>query len=273
MPIAKLFVEDTLEVQILTPILLGNPVPQQGGSKDSLRARTGTERRENKVAAGYLRDRDFDFDPPTELTKPTEERTFENSGVPFGWRWCKHEIENYLIEPAIVSEAMSWPIPQVEEAVREAARRIRDYETARWTVGSVRRALPPHYQLRTRPDGLNEIDLPPALDPVAVRAWASKSIEDHRGPMVAATAPDSVQATLDSFAARFDDAFIADVASVLLWFPGKDLLAGMSEWLLSMKVSNPGSFRALLRDWIIGYPDRSLELLPEWKALTEVLRA
>jgi len=273
MPVAKLFVEGSLEVQILTPILLGNPVPQQGGSKDTLRARAGTDRRENKVAAGYLRDRDFDSDPPADLTKPSEERTFENSGVPFGWRWCRHEIENYLIEPAIVSEAMSWPIPHIEEALREAARRIRNYETARWTVGVVCRALPPHYELRTRPDGLNEIDLPPALDPEAVTAWASRSIEDHRGPMVAATAPDSVQASLDTFAARFDEVFVADVTSVLLWFPGKDLLAGMSDWLLSRAVPNPGSLRASLRDWIITNPERSLELLPEWKAMTEVVRA
>ena len=49
MPLAKLFVEGSLEIQIFTPILLGNPVPQQGGSKDTLRARAGTERRENKT--------------------------------------------------------------------------------------------------------------------------------------------------------------------------------------------------------------------------------
>jgi hypothetical protein len=91
--------------------------------------------------------------------------------------------------------------------------------------------------------------------------------------MVAATAPDSVQASLNTFAARFDDVFVADVTSVLLWFPGKDLLAGMSDWLLSRAVPNPGSFRASLRDWIIANPERSLELLPEWKAMTEVVRA
>ena len=94
----------------------------------------------------------------------------------------------------------------------------------------------------------------PALDPEAVTAWASRSIEDHRGPMVAATAPDSVQASLNTFAARFDDVFVADVTSVLLWFPGKDLLAGMSDWLFSRAVPNPGSFRASLRDWIIANP-------------------
>ena len=246
MPIARLFVEGTLDVQVLYPILLGNPALQPGGSKNVLRGRAETERRENKVAAGYLRDRDFDSDPPVDPTKPTQERTFENSGVPFGWRWCRHEIENYLIDPAIVSEAMTWPISEVEDALRYAAAHIRFYEAARWTVGSVRRSLPPNHALETRPDGLKEFALPAGLDPASVNAWASKSIEDHRGPMVVATAPDAVQASLDSFAARFDAGFVADVRSVLLWFPGKDLLAGMAGWLPSRAVVSPGAFRSSL---------------------------
>ena len=53
MPIAKLFIEGKLEFQVLTRILQGDPVLQQGGSKNSLRPRARTERRENKVAAGY----------------------------------------------------------------------------------------------------------------------------------------------------------------------------------------------------------------------------
>ncbi len=175
MPIAKLFVEGNLESEVLNPILQGSPVLQRGGSKNSLRPRALAERRENRVAAGYLRDRDFDSDPPSDVTKPAVDS--DEGGVPFGWRWCRHEIENYLIDPAIVSEALGWAAEEVEEALRQAARRIRNYEAARWTVGIVRRALPPHYELRTRPEGLNEIGLPPALDAATVNAWASSSIE------------------------------------------------------------------------------------------------
>jgi hypothetical protein len=223
------------------------------------------------VAAGYLRDRDFDSDPPADLSRPTVDGV--DGGVPFGWRWCRHEIENYLIDPAVVSEAMAWPMPDVENALHEAAVKIRSYQAARWTIGLVRRALPPHYELRTRPDGLNEIDLPPALDSPAVNAWALKSIEDHRQTIVAATDAATVQASLSALAARFDDAFVADVAKVLLWFSGKDLLAGMADWLITKGVANPGAFRAALRDWIIANPVRSLELLPEWSGLTKVVRA
>ncbi len=278
MPIAKLFIEGNLESEVLNPILQGSPALQKGGSKNSPRPRAYSERHQDPekptkvtVAAGYLRDRDFDFDPPVDLSTPTVDGI--DAGVAFGWRWCRHELENYLIDPAIVSEAMAWPIADVEEALRLAAGKIRGYEAARWTIGIVRRALPPHYELRTRPEGPNEIDLPGALDSASVNAWALNNIESHRGPIVTSTDSTAVQASFDALSARFDDAFVADVAKVLLWFSGKDMLAGMADWLTTKAVENPGAFRASLRDWIIANPVRALELLPEWKGMTEALRA
>jgi len=271
MPIAKLFIEGNLESEVLSRILQGTPLLVQGGSKDSLKPRARAERRDNQVAAGYLRDRDFDFDPPVDLSKPTVD--CEDAAIPFGWRWCRHETENYLIDPVVVKEATGWPVLEVEEAIRQSARRISDYEAARWTVGIVRRALPPHYEMRTRPEGLSDIGLPLALDPTTVGAWASDNIERHRGQIVTVTDPVAVQQSFGDFTDRFNDAFVEDVASVLLWFSGKDILAGMSEWLVTRNVANPGAFRALLRDWIIANPERSLELLPEWHGMTEVLRA
>lgn len=271
MPIARLFVEGALEVQVLSPTLQGNPLPQQGGSKNSLKPRAWTERRENRVAAGYLRDRDFDYDPPSDLSRPTVDSM--ESGVPFGWRWCRHEVENYLIDPAVVCEATSWPRGDVEDALRQAAAKIREYEAARWTIGIARRALPPHYELRTRPDGLPEIGLPTALDLATVGAWAQSAIGDHRQAIISATEPTVINESLADLSARFDDGFVADVAKVLLWFSGKDLLAALSGWLFTKGLANPGAFRALLRDWIIGNAQRTLELLLEWDGMTQVMRA
>jgi hypothetical protein len=91
--------------------------------------------------------------------------------------------------------------------------------------------------------------------------------------MATATDPTAVQASLDAFAARFNDVFVADVETVLVWFSGKDLLAGLTDWLVAKGVPNPGEFRASLRDWIIAYPDRALQLLPEWNGMLEVVRA
>ncbi len=163
MPIIRLFVEGKLEIEVLRPIFQGSPIPQQGGSKYSLKPRALTERRENKVVAGFLRDRDFDFDPPADHSRPAVDSV--DGGVPFGWRWCRHELENYLIDPALVSESMAWSLPDVEEALRKSAAKIRGYEASRWTIGALRRVMPPHYELRTRPDGLHDIDLPTAPIP------------------------------------------------------------------------------------------------------------
>jgi hypothetical protein len=270
-PIAKLFIEGNLESEVLNPILQGNPVLQRGGSKYSLRPRALAERRENRVAAGYLRDRDFDHDPPADITKPTVDS--EADGVTIGWRWCRHEMENYLIDPAIVSAAMGWPIADFEQALFEGARKIRDYQVARWTIGVVRRTLPPHYELRTRPQELNEIDLPTGLDAASVSTWAFNSIEAHRGPIVAATNPETLRASLEFLAARFDEGFLSDITSVLVWFSGKDLLASMAEWLARKGFQNPGAFRASVRDWIIATPVRAVELLPEWAGMVEVVRS
>ena len=137
----------------------------------------------------------------------------------------------------------------------------------------MRRVLPPHYELKTRPDGLNEIALPLALDYSTVNQWASNNIKAHRDRIAAITDLSAVQVSFDAFIARFDNAFISDVANVLLWFSGKDILAGMNDWLDTKSIENPGRFRALLRDWIIANPQRALELLPEWNSLTDVLRA
>ena len=273
MPIAKLFVEGDLEIQSLNPILLGNPVLQKGGSKNTLKARAGTERRENLVSSGYLRDRDFDFDPPTDLTKPTLDSHFGGTTDPLGWRWCRHETENYLIDPVVVTEATGWNINECKDAIRDAATRIRDYEVARWTIGIVRRALPPHFELRTRPDGLNEIALPASLAAADVHSWASHSIAAHRAPMVAATDPASIQKAVVELTAKFDNAFLADTDGVLIWFSGKDLLAALSGWLVARGIVNSGAFRATIRDWIIANPTRALQLLPEWDGLVQAVRA
>ena len=99
------------------------------------------------------------------------------------------------------------------------------------------------------------------------------SIASHRARMAAASDPATVQASLDAFAARFNDAFVADTGKVLVWFSGKDLLAGLADWLVAKGVPNSGEFRASLRDWTIANPVRALELLPEWNGMTEVVRA
>jgi hypothetical protein len=271
MPVDLLYVEGNLEVEVLYPILLGAPVLKKGGSKGSLRPRATTERIENHVLAGYLRDRDFDYDPPADLATPTIDHTF--AGQPVGWRWCRHETENYLIDPLVVTQATGLSRADYETALTAAAALIQDYQAARWTVGQVRRSLPPLREMPTRPGGLNELELPPDLDEASVRAWAENSIAAFRAPLVAVSDPAAVGLSFRQFQNRFNSAFLAQVNQILVYFSGKDLLAGLKAWLDLNGFHHPNEFRMALRDWAITHPTEMITIHPEWSALPGVLRA
>ena len=271
MPLAVLFVEGKLDSEMLNPLLQGTPVLKEGGSKNVLKPRTRTEREDSRINVGYLRDRDFDFDPPPDDPQPVTE--FCHTGIPCGWHWCRHEIENYLLEPAIVSAALGWAQEEINQALRAAAWKIRGYQAARWTIGRVRRFLPPHYQLNTRPGAVAELQLPPILEAEAASAWAFEAIARHRQLFVSVSEEKQVAALFDEYHGQFDADFMADVAKILTWFSGKDLIAGLAEWLQGRATMNPGQFRASLRDWIMANPDTTLELLPEWRGLLKVIRA
>lgn len=271
MPLAVLFVEGKLDSEVLNPLLQGAPVLKEGGSKNALKPRTRTEREDSRILTGYLRDRDFDYDPPSVDQQPVTE--YCHIGIPCGWHWCRHEIENYLLEPAIVSAALGWAQEEMTQALSATAWKIRGYQAARWTIGRVRRVLPPHYQLHTRPDELAELQLPPILEAEAARAWALQAIAEHRQRIVSVSEKKGVETLFDEYRDRFDADFSGDVAMILSWFSGKDLIAGLAEWLQGHASINPGEFRARLRDWIIDNPETTLELLPEWQGLLQVVRA
>lgn len=271
MPVIKLFVEGELDIALLSPVLAGSPTLQKGGSKNALKPRAITEHHENRIAAGYLRDRDFDYEPPSDQTKPVVD--YEKEGIPIGWRWCRHEIENYLIEPKLISLAMKWPIAEIGNAIRNTAKKISAYEAARWTIGRVRRSLPPQYELQTRPNELSkEIELPVKLDISSVNKWASNTIDAHHLRFASVSSSDAVGRTFDDFITRFDDEFTDDLNYVLLWFSGKDILAGLADWLKNQGCETPKLFRAALRDWVIANPEQTIELLPEWSGLIDVLK-
>lgn len=104
-------------------------------------------------------------------------------------------------------------------------------------------------------------------------AWAKTSILEFGDRLGQNVSLDSIQETQRSFEDRFEKAFLSDVDKVLVWLSGKDLFAALRNWLESKSVPNPGEFRASLRDWVIEHPGRTLELLPEWQGLIQVIQA
>jgi hypothetical protein len=270
MPVAMLFVEGELDAQVLQPILKGRPVVDPGGSKYGLRPKV-REKRKKGVLAAYLRDRDFDYDPPKELGHP-EVDAQDSSGI-LGWRWSRHAIENYLLEPSVVASATGCGQADYEAELVACAQRLRFYQAARWVVGKARRGLPPNWRLNTRPDQLagRELAVPEDLSERSMRHWASTSIARFREHVLASLDENVVQASIDERCSELSEQFLGSTTNVLLWCAGKDLLAGMREWLSGHGFESGAMLMNRVRDWIRGHPDDALKLLPEWQALMNVL--
>ena len=101
----ELWVEEDLDAQILFAFLQGAAAVRSRGGKDTLRPQVLNQRRHSGTSLltpYYLRDRDFDHLPEDSAGLTPDS---DKSDV-LGWRWHRHEIENYLLEPAIFEAAM-----------------------------------------------------------------------------------------------------------------------------------------------------------------------
>ncbi len=281
MSVELLLVEGQLEFQIFTKVFNGLPAIERGGSKNALAPETRRRREQaGRANSYYIRDRDFDFYPPNDISLPTIDKA-DDKGVVLGWRWCRHEIENYLIDPLIVSRVADCEVSVVEEHVAEAAKRIRAYEVARWVIGAARHQLPPHYKLATRPaEAGDDIGLPADLSDSGCWGWCESAIREYRQRIDDALGESAVEDNFKDFRLTFSDEsriiFTGDApetaANALLWCSGKDLLAAMSDWLKTLGFKNPGEYRAAARDWVIDNTDEALGLIPEWKKFREIVR-
>lgn len=266
-----LLVEGKLDQAILSALIpptLSLTV-EGAGSKWTLAAKVKERRARLGPRVAYLRDRDFDFEPPEDTTRPTPD--VSRDGQALGWRWARHELESYLLEPALAVVAMGFHREDFEQALLEGALAIQDYQAARWLVGRARRSLPPAYQLETRPADLKgEFQLPDELLASPQRAWVLGHLGAYYQQVQGALEPAVVEAALH----RMQDAWAGRLRGwqeALLWCSGKDLLAALSPWLKERGVPDPSAYRAAVRDWVISNPDAALALVPEWRALIEDL--
>ncbi len=277
MPVGLLFVEGHLDLEVLNPIvstLALRPTLERGDSKGSLAPKT-RDKRKTVPNACYLRDRDFDYDPPADCSTPCVDQPDnrkENTGPQaLGFRWCRHSIENYLLEPSIVELATGWTAADFTTALVSAARHIEHYTAARWTVGIVRRSLPPLRELATRPAYSNEIKIPDDCTSQWCSSWATTHLEDFRNSIDSVLAPPFVKTLFDGNAKCIRA--MNSVDQILLWHSGKDLLAALAPSMNKRRPSNAVDFCRMIARWIRNNPTRALPLLPEWEALLRLLVA
>ena len=95
MPVNILLLEGNLDGAVPGPVFNGYPAIETGCPKGSLAPRCLDQRRNGTPDVCYLRDRDYGYEPPAVITEPEVDRVW--GGMTLGWRWCRHEIENYLL--------------------------------------------------------------------------------------------------------------------------------------------------------------------------------
>lgn len=267
MPVTRLLVEGRLDAAILAAVCRGSPLVEPRGPKHALKAIAREEQNRTGEQVRFLRDRDFDFEPSDVGTSPVRLDDL-------GWCWTRHEIENYLLDPEVVIRAFpEMNIRAYVGALRAAARAVAPYQAARWAAGLARKALPPNYELTTRPDTLKELELPPfAGDVGRCREWLREHVGAFFDRVKAALEPEAVDRSFLEKLALFTEGLVDDESKVLVWLSGKDLLCSLKPWLQQNDVENPGAFRARLRDRVISHPAEVLNLLPEWAGLLRLLR-
>ena len=220
----------------------------------------------------YVRDRDFDHFPPVDLAQPTVHEM--DSGAVLGWRWCRHEIENYLIDPELVHAALGWDRPAYEAEIILAASALKHYQAARWAAGQARQVLPPAKEFPNRPlECKNEFHLPGDLSEPAVIGWIRDLAAEVLARVETALARAAIEGALAANTARLTDAIRGGVPSVLLWYSGKDLLAGLRPWLEKTYHLHPTQVLIRIQEWVAANPDETLKLFPEWDALRNLLRS
>ena len=275
MPVDVLFVEGKLDAELLTQVLGGSPTVEMKGGKRSLPmiARDAHGKKDVSGKASvvrYLRDRDFDFEPAGPGMAPSVDSCMGNE--PLGWRWRRHSMENYLLEPAITCAALKADESSYRAALVDAGRRIQHYQAARWAIGVARRALPPYYELETKPEGADEFFLPKDLQEDAAKSWAVEQVKTFAARVVPVLEEASISTSFDRYVMRFESEVCRSEEAVLIWFSGKDLIVALRDWWSALGVGDPGNLRARIRDWMWRNPGEALAALPEWQELVGLLR-
>lgn len=265
-----LLVEGELDAQVLGFVALRTGVSvERGGPKSSLAPKARERRAKGKpgseVVAWYLRDRDFDFDAPDDRGRLSVDKS--EDGDVLGWRWCRHSIESYLLDPRVVEAAIGWSSADYGAALREAGRRIAGYTSVRWALGRTRGEIS-QVRLPTTnpwPQGQGrEFWLPGDLSFEINLSEGFSRVHEWRGCVAA---PD--KSRFEEIAGYYHGslATMSDAEDVLAWHSGKDLLVALTPKRLRGKMIQAGELRVRLRDWVRENADEAVELFPEWADL------
>lgn len=277
MPVSLLLCEggaNSPDVRILRKLLSGycgeiRPAGSRYGMGDRILA--FREAVGQKQVAGLL---DGDFADAWSCDRPAETPsvwTTPDHTPQFGWRWSRKEIENYIIDPVVVSRSLCGAAPVQEEYVARmtaAADSIATYQAARTALSNCRRRLRPLPTSWGPPRGPDRHPFPDDLSDHGCRQGICSAVAEHQTGQVV---------TSDEVVERYEE-LLPELAGEgirrrdFLWtFAGKDLLHVMGPDLVRFGFPNPRAFREKILLGIEGTNEDIATWIAEWSALRKAV--
>jgi len=191
-----------------------------------------------------------------------------------GWCWERVELENYLLDPEVVSHTIDEKVPRFNhekyrKALTEAAQSIADYSAARKAISdSLPEPFPrPVHNCWGRERGNENHPLPDELDEQKCRAHIMETMTRHRKAH-----DDFEQRVLLRYEELLPE-FRTGAASqhFLTYFAGKDLLWAMEDALHGLGFDNPIQFIDYIIARITSTTEDIYQWLPEWQELRRLV--
>lgn len=256
------------DVRVLRKLLAGYCEVRPAGSKYGMGTSILAHREAigERQIAGLL---DGDFPASWERDVPPETPVnWESSDqrIRFGWRWARKEVENYLVDPDVVSRSLGEAAPPAEQYRRQldaAAERIAVYQAARTALSNCRRRFQPLPASWGPERGRDKHPFPDDLSGAACREGIQRTVAAH---LVEQVSPEEVMRRYDELLPEFAEGGIRRRSYAWL-FAGKNLLLGMESDLVQLRSRNAGAFREKV---LLGIENTSEDIatwVPEWAAL------
>ncbi len=277
MPLSLLFCEggpNSPDVRILRKLLAGRCEIRPGGSIHGMGDRIKAHREVlgAKRVAGIV-DGDFRETWPTAAPLQEPEGWSGSDGEILGWRWSHKEIENYLVDPDVVSRALggfALDALAYREHLDAAADRLAAYQAARTALSTCRRRFRPMPTSWGPERGRDKHPFPDDLGPEDCRAGLRATVEEHHGGQ--SVTPEDVLARYEELLPEFTAG--GPRRRYFLWtFAGKDLVHVMESGLQAMGLGSGRAFRERVLLGIEKTADDISTWLPEWAALAAAAHA
>lgn len=218
------------------------------------------------VVAG-MRDSDFDrmHQPPTGQIRDWR---VDGDRVWLGWFWERTEIENYLIDPAIIARV--FPQDVIEhawyKAVFDAAiNNLLDYTAARAALSRSRVRHEPLPNIWGVAVGMRDHKLPLPCSEGDCRDEIRRIVMEY-GTRIQASA------VLDLYDQMLSEYRNVHIQEPLLTFSGKDVMCAMRDPLREAGITTVGAFREKIVKAIESSPEEVWTWLPEWLALRNAIQ-